>query len=116
MNQHTPGPWYPVFSTMHESVTISTWDEKRDFPKAIIALIHPTTYDPIKVGMSDEDNANARLIAAAPDLLEACRALLAVTSIDAHGINPVIPDDSPRNRAYRLAFNAIEKATQGGVK
>ncbi len=55
MSEHTPGPW----NTMHP------WDEVwADSDESGIHICHPA---PIE--------ANARLIAAAPALLEACQAI-----------------------------------------
>lgn len=72
MGEHTKGPWM-----RHE-----------DYPKVIVAVAEPTTSllaldmtdgneeDPIAIIASDAD---ARLIAAAPELLEALEGLLAAT-------------------------------------
>lgn len=61
--EHTPGPWGIEISTSSSVIFICT-DERE------IAVIS-------EVG-SDEDETNARLIAAAPDLLEALIAVVAV--------------------------------------
>jgi hypothetical protein len=47
----------------------------------------------------DEEEANARLIAAAPELLEACRNLL--RSLDAGTFRPIVQDD-PEHGGWRL--------------
>lgn len=58
----TPGPWETLSFSQHELQT--------DFAMVKIGKrVH-------MVGYSDEDKANARLIAAAPELLEALEALL----------------------------------------
>lgn len=58
----TPGPWETLSFSQHELQT--------DFAMVKIGKrVH-------MVGYSDEDKANARLIAAAPDLLAALEALL----------------------------------------
>ena len=62
--KHTPGPWYPVYSietgTFNNSFKIGTSD--------VIVARTPTSN-------GHETEANARLIAAAPDLLAACEAV-----------------------------------------
>lgn len=57
----TPGPWETLSFSQHELQT--------DFAMVKIGKRVPM------VGYSDEDKANARLIAAAPDLLAALRGL-----------------------------------------
>ena len=53
MNQHTEGPWFVDGNSIaHQSGDIATLDGVRPY---------------------EEEEANARLIAAAPELLEACR-------------------------------------------
>jgi hypothetical protein len=70
MSKHTPGPWktvarnYPIADTGDYD---GCWEVLTGDPKKPIVQIW---------GDSDEDEANARLIAAAPDLLEALRRLL----------------------------------------
>ena len=59
MTEHTPGPWEAVAVTPYAQKTNRRW------------LINPD----VAVCKTD---ANARLIAAAPDLLEACKVLIAV--------------------------------------
>lgn len=54
----------------------------------------------------NEDIANARLIAAAPDLLEACRAFVACWP------RPIGTDMADVRTAYALAEAAIAKATE----
>ena len=63
--QHTPGPWY-VYSLSNGSVHVGTahfW-----------AGTHNVIADVMPLRMEKE--ANARLIAAAPELLEACKSML----------------------------------------
>ena len=62
---HTPGPW-TVFNTHLGVGVCATWD-----------VAHCGGFDTNR--SRDEEVANARLIAAAPDLLEACR--LALTDL-----------------------------------
>jgi hypothetical protein len=73
MSEHTPGPWTSEFQGN------STWDilcssdilthERRS---EIVAIIEDRFGD----NPRNEHKANARLIAAAPDLLAACKALV----------------------------------------
>lgn len=62
MAEHTPGPWITNGYTIEQ-----------DMPKGVLTSV--------VAHAEDENNAdwqaNARLLAAAPELLEACRALLA---------------------------------------
>lgn len=62
MSKYTPGPWETLAYISHEQQT--------DF---ILVKIGRRVH---MVGYSDEDKANARLIAAAPELLEALEAIL----------------------------------------
>lgn len=56
--KHTPGPWKQWQSTIREALTVLGGDG------SIIA-----TFDTWKNGAEQEQEANARLIAAAPDML-----------------------------------------------
>ena len=61
--------------------------------------------------LCDAPHANARLIAAAPELYEALR--LVLETIDALGFKPVVESD-PLALAVKCGEKALEKA--GGVK
>jgi hypothetical protein len=63
MSKHTPGPW-----------DASRWRVCAE-PGGNIKVICDTANN--KASRTEENAANARLIAAAPDLLAACRSLLA---------------------------------------
>lgn len=65
MSKHTPGPWNVTVNYEDEAFSI---DDSLGFPIAIALKIE----------------ANARLIAAAPDLLEACK--LALSSCEPHSV------------------------------
>lgn len=70
---HTPGPWYNGTSGVgSKGLAICSGAE-------VIAEVIGTGY-PIGKGVAPKDVANARLIAAAPDLLAACKACAAVLS------------------------------------
>ena len=65
--QHTPGPWKLHHPTPHDFRILAPSGEA------------PTTIARLAVaqaGTSRRVNANARLIAAAPELLEACRGIM----------------------------------------
>ena len=62
MSKHTPGPWYDV----------GAWVEVEDGKVAEICSCNPDDFDQKRLGRTyNEMCANARLIAAAPDMLEA---------------------------------------------
>jgi hypothetical protein len=72
--KHTPGPWR-ISGTMTKYIEASLgngWTQE-------IATVGPTEHDN---GYGEQHRANARLIAAAPDLLEAME-LIANTGMDA---------------------------------
>ncbi len=72
---HTPGPWYAYFSVHGD-------------PSVVIDTERPAFTEVCKVATSPDDygQANARLIAAAPEMLELLRRL-------AHGELPEADDD-----------------------
>lgn len=72
MSKHTEGPWaYWSYQRSGRVFAIETADHRHG-----IAGIRST--DTASSGLSmDEHEANARLIAAAPDLLQACKAAVA---------------------------------------
>ena len=81
MSEHTPGPWTATWAGMEQ-------------PGVFIVKPYGKT--------AVEESANARLIAAAPDLLEACKA--------------VVMEDGKKPWADVVAGirAAIAKATEGG--
>ena len=84
-NDHTPGPW-----TQH-GIYISKDGNDYEYPVASVSTIIP----------DDEAWANARLIAAAPDLLAALESLEKMTS------------DLPLPSVHNVIRAAIEKARKG---
>lgn len=75
MSTHTPGPW----KLAENSVAVYYWPETEAACEASEAAGHPVDVVIAKAGGElpfDRDIANIRLIAAAPDLLAACRAML----------------------------------------
>ena len=97
VNKHTPGPWQPgyyqateVFRGIdHHRVVIGTGNQ-------VIALCGPANGD-------EDTECDAHLIAAAPDLLIACKAAQERLS----QIDPAFPDTV----TGRLLASAIAKAT-----
>ena len=68
MSKHTPGPWHVrTFDGSQWSI-----DAVGDLPIAQAQQLRPVRFDP----KQNERTANARLIAAAPELLEALQDLL----------------------------------------
>lgn len=79
--QHTPGPWFMGCSTNLGGIQIITINPKTEEPNGLIATINTQhTIEPGK-DISDEVRANARLIAAAPELLEALNHALEVIQL-----------------------------------
>lgn len=78
---HTPGPWRVEGDALRgweHRVTAATFDN-RDMRLTVADI--PNAYNLAK--LDPEVEANARLIAAAPDLLEACRVLTNTDAGDA---------------------------------
>lgn len=102
MSKHTPGPWNIAQESIDKEWHIVTASGGR-----IMANVH------IEAG-NEMDAANARLIAAAPDLLAACKDV-------ARQANMNIDADDPDNwhlaeitrSAVELVFAAIAKAEGG---
>ncbi len=72
---HTPGPW-------HVLVYVNEKDEQ--FPPHIVGLIDNYSVADCCTA-EDIDQANGRLIAAAPDLLEACKAAVLALAENFYG-------------------------------
>jgi hypothetical protein len=104
--KHTPGPWVRRNIASARDIYIA---EANDGGAPSVAIV------PTRVSrLADEEDANARLIAAAPDLLAALRRIVA--SDDAHAtLHAPDDDDIARMVEYAAAFDnaraAIAKAT-----
>jgi hypothetical protein len=98
MAEHTPGPWFISKKGGRHCVDASSGEEGEDYR---IALTWRSPFSPVP----EQAAANARLIAAAPDLLAACLAF--------HEAMDTI-DDRRRDRrliaAEKLAKAAIVRA------
>lgn len=94
---HTPGPWDE--GNPHEVTDgmIRVYGPSDEGP-ALVAEVY------IQPGFDAQAEANATLIAAAPDLLEAIRGLLALQPVPFDG------DRSPGAEAFRAGRNAVHKA------
>jgi hypothetical protein len=97
----TPGPWLALY--LDDSVTGGkpTWTVQCNEPDVLTVAHVYRGY-----GEPGEDEANARLIAAAPGLLAACESMLAhlVTTFP-----PYPPGESPHDKIRA----AVSKATKG---
>lgn len=98
--QHTPGPWAAQIGARHIDVEADDWiitetdTHKSDSPPRAQCI------------------ANARLIAAAPELLEALKKVAQSLEWHAHGCCRGIDDGGPlpTNEAVELAKRTIAKA------
>ena len=103
MSKHTPGPWFEnvMPTSAGSAITINSADHR-------IAIIY---VDGIRKGIDDElprsiqNRANARLIAAAPELLEALKAYEAWA-------DPTICRDAEL-RAIRIQIRAAIAKAEG---
>ena len=93
MADHTPGPWHVCGDMIRSTVSNAAM---RSVAKVYVSQMHG----------KPEAAANARLIAAAPDLLAACRA------IEPHiaSNHPVTDNEHPYLTAVRQLRAAIDRA------
>jgi hypothetical protein len=98
--QHTPGPW-----THQADSTFSTLGDRR--------LVGANLISPGIVfgGLGPETDANARLIAAAPELLAALKLAEPIVAL-AYGRNPQYPSNSHALTNVRDAIAKAEGATE----
>jgi hypothetical protein len=90
--KHTPGPWLIYTTAMSSGMSFRIYTEERDICRI------PTSWD---------GERNVRLIAAAPDLYEACRAAFSI-------LHPIQgPADDPGHKVVAKLIDALAKA--GGV-
>ena len=92
MSKHTPGPWFANSGGQ-------VWSDRLNRPANALADVYSCTAN--ERGQDEERNANARLIAAAPEMLEALRA--ALPGLESEGFD-----------SAEIVRVAIAKATGGG--
>ena len=105
-SKHTPGPWYydATWGLIHDArKTARTPHESA----AEICAIHAG-----RTGSKDETTANARLIASAPELLEALARIATVPKAGEPGYRPL--DSRDAIGFITIARTAIDKATGEG--
>lgn len=97
---HTPGPWGV------EQTTVSNWigRMRADGSKVEYIVAH-TDRDSLRDDVLVRNDANARLIAAAPELLDACAQALSRFEQDGWPLNEA------NTAAIKLLREAISKAT-----
>jgi hypothetical protein len=70
MSKHTPGPWKLLKNEDREEYTVTTKDGKPNYHRGLASVSFGFS-EPVET----EQHANAKVIAAAPDLLEACKTM-----------------------------------------
>ena len=104
--KHTPGPWYALRGQRNISIRHKTGD--RLLPMVNVASVRGQFPTDCPYGSSE---ANARLIAAAPELLDALIALLGVAPSKAPGAGLIVEAEEKHANALQAARAAIKKAT-----
>jgi hypothetical protein len=106
-NQHTPAPWNLAGLSLNDHEAYIIESESRT-----ICWTSNSLGEGGDEFTSDEDQANARLIAAAPELLELAQQIVLERENSQVSRNPAsIPDD-----IYEGAIKAIAKATNNQPK
>lgn len=105
MSKHTEGPWQ--VGDRHTQNGVYSAGGR------LIANTHSLQSNSGWEAIAVENDANARLISAAPDMLEALREVNALISEGAeHGFQPLVDDFAERIFAsQRKTYAAISKAT-----
>ena len=80
MNKHTPGPWRKVTANDYKSLGVETVSDDI-YARVTICEIQLAHGEPFNSDENDEPKANARLIAAAPELLASLVAILETADI-----------------------------------
>lgn len=100
---HTPGPWGVIENSNMADMIVSICKDKIDAPRTVL--------DPDN-GIVGKDSAqavaNARLIAAAPELLDACKNAANVLAALAVGTLTKVERDSPAILQLRAAISKAE--------
>lgn len=101
MSTHTPGPWQTGAAVRSRRLDPDTSIEVQDARGQMVAVLYANNRDSFD---GAEDNANARLIAAAPELLIALRVLIATSECSCEG------ERCDSECTHVLARAAIDKA------
>jgi len=102
MNKHTPGPWAANPSNAERYSQYVAPKDLKSWPYDVVAYI-PEAYGD-KCTFPGAHMANARLIAAAPDLLEALGALT-------HALDEADLVHDDQRKTFKDAIAAIARAT-----
>ena len=107
---HTPGPWEASFENPVTDIKATGFLEVIDDANGTLAFVNCESMPPSK-----EDLANARLIASAPDLLEALKEVLkGMEAAYTEGCNEVPPNIEWFDySSVTQAYTALAKATGG---
>ena len=101
--RHTPGPW--KFEIRNYQAMVTT--ERDDIDMVVASNLFDEELDP----ELEEVEANARLIATAPDLLEALQSLLAsLENIDFSHLDYLAREDGDGSVYDRIPWELTEKA------
>jgi hypothetical protein len=105
ITMHTPGPW--KLEERKDCLAIKTTNGNE------IVFIHRTGSVTTQNRTGEEIKANGQLIAAAPELLEACTKLLNICQWKCGPNDEIILPCGTSNQTARVeAFKAIQKATR----
>ena len=102
---HTPGPWW-VTPAQHGTVYVEARAQESRMLQEV-AAIGP------KEGGSEQRDADARLIAAAPELLDAAKRSAA--ALLSAGVESNANSDNPLESLLHMTLAAIAKATGGAA-
>jgi hypothetical protein len=106
--EHTPGPW--KYDGVESRLVVAAVENSIEH--SFICDVLDTTEG--LEGDCPEADANGRLIAAAPDLLAACRALVETFELADLGDEPEDGEYGDGRRALNAGLAAIAKATGQG--
>jgi hypothetical protein len=110
---HTPGPWHVDPHAVgdiecgHGTIAIAI--------NRATGFRVPAGNEAVADITKDEAHANARLMAAAPDMLKALEAIAAVLNLDDENSHVCDDREGAISRAYGTARAAIAKATSKGA-
>lgn len=111
MSAHTPGPWVST-----DMVTPRNWTDRKMIGECVLVRTEEFAIADVRSDfcIAEEAKANARLIAAAPELLEALKAVLSADLYaDSEGlVSFAYPNTDEGEAAAEIARRAIAKATQ----